>query len=200
MHYIKATLAMAAMAGLTNAVVLQDLVQRDAGLEVTLEKVDNSAVKATVKNVGAKALNLFKSGSIFDDAPVEKFTVTQDGSKVDFEGVMRRVTTTNLTQEAFYLLEAGATFETTVDAASVHTLETGAYSVVAVGALPYAEAGSTVLSGGAVYYQSNTLDLKVDGAAAKKVRKAIPVLSERAVVQSGCSSSQRTATLNALSK
>ncbi|MAD87035.1 MAG: hypothetical protein CL912_29100 [Deltaproteobacteria bacterium] len=104
---------------------------------------------------------------------------------------------TNLAEEVFYTLEAGATYETEISAAATFNLETGKYSVSAEGAFAYAEIGSNELSKDAVTYKSNTLELQVDGEAAKKVRKSLPALMERTVLQSSCTGTRRTSTLNA---
>jgi deuterolysin len=201
MRYFAASVVLAGLASLANAAAVDNVYQRDAALSVTLVKIGNAEVKATIKNVGAKSLKLMKYGTIFDDeAPIEKLTVSTAESKIPFEGVLRSIKTTDLTEDVFYLLEAGATYETTIDAAAVHTLETGKYSVVASGALPYAEVGSTVLSGDAVAYKSNVVDLDVDGEEAKKSKKAVLAIAERTVLQTGCTAAQRTATVNGLSK
>jgi len=104
---------------------------------------------------------------------------------------------TNLAEEVFYTLEAGTTYETEISAAATFNLETGKYSVSAEGAFAYAEIGSNELSKDAVTYKSNTLELQVDGEAAKKVRKSLPALMERTVLQSSCTGTRRTSTLNA---
>jgi deuterolysin len=193
MQYFGQILALAAVA---NAAIYQ----REAAIEVTLSEADHAVVKATVKNTGTAPLNLFKYGTFFDAAPVEKFDVHAVKSKVPFEGMRRRVQTTNLKEDVFHLLQPGATFETEVDAATLYTLETGKYSVTAEGAIPYAVPGSTELSGSAVYYKSNTLALSVDGERAGQAKKAISGLNERSTVQSDCSASQTSATDSALSK
>lgn len=199
MHYFKASVVIAGLASFADAVAVDSIYQRDAALSVTLVKVGNAMVKATVKNVGAKSLKLMKYGTIFDDeAPIEKLTVSIAESKVKFEGVLRSVKTTDLAEDVFYLLEAGATYETTINAASVHTLETGKYSVVAAGAVAYAEVGSTVLSGQAVAYKSNVVELDVDGELAKKEKKAVGAIAERSILQAGCTAAQKAATVKAL--
>jgi deuterolysin len=102
----------------------------------------------------------------------------------------------------FKSLAAGASLTTTINTAAVHDLTTGTYTVMTEGAIPYAVGESTELSGSAVAFKSNSLPILVDGAAAAIVAKAIPemTIAERTVLQSGCSSSQRTATTNALSR
>lgn len=201
MHYFKASIILVSLASFANAAAVENVYQRDAALSVTLEKIGNAMVKATVKNVGAKSLKLMKYGTIFDDeAPIEKLTVSTAELKIPFEGVLRSIKTTDLAEDVFYLLEAGASYETTIDAASVHTLETGKYSVVASGAVAYAEVGSTVLSGQAVAYKSNIVELDVDGEQAKKSKKAVTAIAERTILQTGCTAAQRTATVNGLAK
>lgn len=191
MQYLTQILAVAAVA---NAAVLQ----REAALEVTIVEVNHATVKATVKNTGTSALNLLKYGSIFDSAPVQKLSVVAGESNVPFEGILRRVQTTGLKEDVFHLLEAGATYETEINAAELHTLTSGKYSVTAEGAIPYAAPGSTELTGNAVYYKSNTLDLPVDGKLAGQVKKA--VVAKRTLLQSDCSGTRKTATVNALNK
>lgn len=83
--------------------------------------------------------------------------------------------------------------------ATVHDLSAGgSYKVASYGAIPYAFANSTTLTGDALVYNSNELDVKVDGAAASKVKKAVAALDKRTVIQSGCTGSKLTNTQNAL--
>lgn len=120
-------------------------------------------------------------------------------SKVQFTGVLRSIQRTDLAEDSFVSLAAGATFETTINAAEVHDLTTGSYSFTAEGAIPVAEIGSTTLSGEAVYFKSNTVTSTIDGEAAKLVKKAVDVsLVERTAIQSGCSTAQKSATTKAL--
>lgn len=87
--------------------------------------------------------------------------------------------------------------EINVDIASVHDLSAGGvYSVQALGALPFAEANSTTLSGSAVPYASNKLEMDVNGAEAGKVKRA---LEKRTRLSTDCTGSQRTSTTTALS-
>ncbi|KAL0262339.1 hypothetical protein SLS55_003785 [Diplodia seriata] len=57
-----------------------DLNKRDTPLDVKLEMVGNSEVKATLTNNGASALKLFKVGSILDKTAVEKTEVNSAGT------------------------------------------------------------------------------------------------------------------------
>jgi len=180
-----------------------DLEKRESALAVTLAAVENGVVKATVTNTGAEDLNLLTFGSIFDSAPVQKLDVYATDAAVEFTGILRSVQRTGLASESFISIPAGSTYETTINAAAVHDLSSGGtFSVVAQGSVPYAKAGSTELSGSAISYKSNALTIEVDGAAAAAVPRAVNSLSleKRAAVQtSSCPTSQRSATLTALS-
>lgn len=116
-------------------------------------------------------------------------------SKVAFDGIRLQLTTSNIPAEAFQVIAAGQTFETTFDIAELHDLSTsGSYDVVSSGALSYAENDSTELTG-TVSYSSNTISASVDGAEAGKVRRDF---LKRSIVQSDCTGTRRTATVNAL--
>lgn len=52
-----------------------DVSKRDTPLEVKLEKIGNSAVKAVITNSGSEDINILKTGSIFDELAVEKTEV-----------------------------------------------------------------------------------------------------------------------------
>jgi deuterolysin len=110
-------------------------------------------------------------------------------------GMRRSVMRTGLTSENFETLAAGATYETTINAAAVHDFATGEYSFTAEGAIPYTTGNSTVLSGTAVYFKSNTLTVPVDGAKAALVTKAV---NKRAKVTTPCSTAEKSATTKAL--
>jgi deuterolysin len=110
------------------------------------------------------------------------------------------VKTSDLSHDAFTPILAGQTIEITVDMAEVHDLSVGGtFKVSSYGAIPYAPHGSTTLTGKALSYLSNELEVKVDGAAAAKVPRAITPLDKRTAVQSDCTGSQRESTLSALS-
>lgn len=118
---------------------------------------------------------------------------------VPFKGVLRAIQRTDLAPEVFHTLAAGETFETSFNAAEVHDLSTSTYTFVAEGAIPFAKAGSTEISD-SIIFKSNAITVSVDGEAAKSVAKAIPSsIDRRTVLQSGCSTSQRSATTQALS-
>ena len=64
------------LASLAGAVSV-DLARRDSPLEVKLEMVGNTVVKASITNNGNTDLKIFKTGSILDSTPVEKVGVFQ---------------------------------------------------------------------------------------------------------------------------
>ncbi len=60
-----------------SAVALRDVSKGQ--LDVTLQAVGNSQVKATVQNNGKDDISLLKPGSIFDSSAVQKVKVTTGG-------------------------------------------------------------------------------------------------------------------------
>ncbi|CAJ2505865.1 Uu.00g132590.m01.CDS01 [Anthostomella pinea] len=170
--------------------------KRASPLNVQLEMVGNSAVKASVTNTGADALKVLKTGTILDKAPVEKVQVFQGSEQVGFEGIRLRLTTTGLEEESFQSIAAGETVEVNFDAAELHDLSSGGdFDFVANGALSYAQADSTEIAG-AVPFSSNTVTAKVDGAQAQTARAAF--INKRTAV-SMCSGTQLTRTTTAVS-
>ncbi|KAJ3570867.1 hypothetical protein NPX13_g5584 [Xylaria arbuscula] len=167
-------------------------------LDVKIEMVGNTGVKATVTNTGSEDLKIFKTGSILDKTPTEKVKITQGKSNVTFNGVRLRVMKKGLQEASFQVIPAGKTIEHTFDAAELHDLSVGgAVSMVSKGALQYAKAGSTEIIG-SVPYSSNLLSATVDGIAASKVFKAYHAKAKRQAVQDDCSSSQASATSDAI--
>lgn len=56
--------------------------QRASSLDVKLEMVGNSEVKATITNIGSENVRLLKTGTILDSAAVEKTNVFSGGKLV----------------------------------------------------------------------------------------------------------------------
>ncbi|KXT00836.1 hypothetical protein AC578_984 [Pseudocercospora eumusae] len=143
-----------------------DLQKRDTPLQVQLSQVngDNSKVKVEVTNTAQRA---------------------------NFNGVLLRMSTKNLTASEFVPLESGQTIETEIDVAELYDVEsTDSYAVRAVGSMPYAELGTTELTGKSVAFSSNTITMDIDGDMAMK----IPYMVDRAhqtrttLSTDGCSS------------
>ncbi|KAF2851755.1 hypothetical protein T440DRAFT_374527, partial [Plenodomus tracheiphilus IPT5] len=191
-------LLVAALASYATAASV-DVNKRETPLSVELSATGNSEVKVKVTNTGAKAVNLLSKGTLLDEElPVEKVSIYSAGgsAKVPFEGIKVRLLTTGLSSEDFVTLAAGETKEITVEAAALHSLNDGGdFDVFAKGLLPFAEEGSTELSG-TLGYESNKLTIAVDGALAASVSKA---LDKRTVVGSSCTGTKLTTIRTALS-
>ncbi|KAI8244008.1 Neutral protease 2-like protein [Colletotrichum sp. SAR 10_96] len=195
---MKFSLGVSLLATLASAVSV-DMAKRDTSpLDVKLETVGNSGVKAVLTNTGDSALKLFKTGTILDTAPVEKVEVFASGNKVEFDGVRLLMATSGLTEEAFQIIGAGESVEVEFDAAELHDLSTaGEIDIVSSGAFSYAEADSTELAG-TIPFSSNSIHTAVNGEEAAAVRARF--LDKRTVVQSDCTGTRRTATVNAISR
>ena len=75
---MKGLLLAALTAAVSGAAV--DLSAADARpLDVMLEMVGNSMVRARVKNIGAAPLKLFRTGSLLGEAPVERAEIFREG-------------------------------------------------------------------------------------------------------------------------
>ncbi|CAO2651971.1 Nn.00g002540.m01.CDS01 [Neocucurbitaria sp. VM-36] len=191
-------LSIAALASYATAASV-NVLKRETPLHVELTATGNSEVKVIVTNGGDKTVNLLSKGTFLDEhLPVEKVTVfSAGGSKqVPFEGIKIRLLTTGLSTDDFVTLGAGESKELTVETAALHTLSDGGdFDVFAKGLLPFAEEGSTELTG-TYNYESNKLTMSVDGAIAATVSKT---LAKRTVVGSSCTGTKLTAIRTALS-
>ncbi|KAF2432834.1 hypothetical protein EJ08DRAFT_116987 [Tothia fuscella] len=168
-------------------------------LDVVLSSVGNTILKATITNRGSKDLNLFNKGTFLDSGAVEKVSVSSSAGRVPFLGIRKRVKTSNLTESAFTHISAGQTLEVTLDVATVHDLSVGGtFTVSSFGAIPYAPHGSTTLSNEALIFNSNELEVKVDGAQAAKIKRTIQPLDKRTKLQSDCSGVEGSNTRQAL--
>ncbi|ETS73211.1 Neutral protease 2 [Pestalotiopsis fici W106-1] len=184
---------LSALATLATAATMK----RDSPLDVKLESIGNTGLQATVTNTGNDALKIFKTGSLFDSAPVEKVQVFKGDSQVDFAGIRLRITTAGLDEEAFLTIPAGESIKTLIDVGELHDLsEGGEYNFVANGVLSYADANTTAIAG-VVPFSSNSISATVDGAQAAEVQRRF--VEKRTVVQSDCTGAKKTAQTTALS-
>ncbi|KAL5412118.1 hypothetical protein PMIN03_004415 [Paraphaeosphaeria minitans] len=185
-------ISFAALLVLANASVV---IKRVSLLDVKLELADNTNVKAAVTNTGSEAIKVFKIGSIFGQHATEKAQVFHGSAKVDFAGIKVRVTTENIPEDSFQVIAPGQTVETSFDVAELHDLSSGgAFDIASVGVFSTAAIDSTEITG-AVEYTSNTVTANIDGAEAEKVRREF---IKRSAVQTHCTSSKRTSSVNAL--
>ncbi|KAK0379943.1 deuterolysin metalloprotease [Colletotrichum limetticola] len=195
---MKFSIGVSLLATLASAVNV-DMAKRDTSpLDVKLEAIGNSGVKAALTNTGDSAIKLFKTGTFLDKAPVEKVEVFAAGNKIDFDGIRLQIATAGLTEEAFQIVAAGETVEVEFDAAELHDLSTGgAVEIVTQGSFLYADADSTEIAG-AVPFSSNSIKTEVNGEEAASVRTAF--IEKRTAVQADCTGTRRTATVNAITR
>ena len=119
------------------------------------------------------------------------------GKAVEFEGLRVRLATESLQEAAFQRIPAGESIEITFDVAEVHDLSAGGkFDIATIGALSFAEDAGTQLIG-SVSYESNTLEVNVDGEEASNRR--VDFHGKRTTVQSDCTGSKLTITQRALS-
>ncbi|KDN63281.1 putative metalloproteinase [Colletotrichum sublineola] len=202
---MKLLAGLSCFAALASAAVV-DLNKRDSPINVKIEAVGNTGVKASITNNGASDLKVLKTGSILDKLAVEKaevFTGCESllyaNSSVAFDGVRLRLATSGIAEDAFEIIRAGKSVDVEWDIAEVHDLSAGGkFDVAAKGSFSFANADSNEIAGTASF-NSNILSVEVDGAAAAKVRRDFHEDIKRTVVQSDCTGTQRTATTTALS-
>lgn len=93
-----------------------------------------------------------------------------------------------LGEKAFTVIPAGGSVKNKFDLAEIHDLSDGGeYVVSSQGTIPFADAKGNAVQG-AIAYQSNKLQLDVDGDVASAVPKAISVkaLGRRTTIDSSC--------------
>ncbi|KAJ0363092.1 hypothetical protein COL154_005710 [Colletotrichum chrysophilum] len=203
---MKAATVVSCLAALANGAAI-NLARRDASpLDVKIEQVGNSELKATITNTGSSPLRVLKTGSILDDTPVERaqFTTasTEGVNRVAFNGIRVYVRDTNLPDSAFKTIGAGEKVEVQWDPAKVHDLSTGGeFNVSSVGSLRYAKEGSNGIAG-QIVYDSGVLTAKVDGVKAAEVHAAFhqSLAAKRANVQNDCTGSKKTAIIKGLAE
>lgn len=87
-------------------------------------------------------------------------------------------------------IQPGQTVETTIDIAELYDVEiSDHFTVQAKGSLPFAEIGSTVLTGRSIGFASNIIAMDIDGEEASKTPYAVDILGRKRTVLS-CSDEQ----------
>ncbi|KAI1102756.1 Deuterolysin metalloprotease family-domain-containing protein [Jackrogersella minutella] len=200
-------LAAASLAAAVEAHVLNHIHGRQSSaLDVTLASAgtgDAAELVATIKNVGPTDLNLLKIGTLLDEKlPVQKvLAVDESGIEALFRGISASIQYNALKPEHFHLLKASESVDTIINAAAVHEFtKSGTYTFSASGLMPVAAAGSTMLSGPALFFQSNSISVHVDAEAATAVPKGLSFhpLESRTNVQDGCNATQLAASTASL--
>lgn len=131
---------------------------------------------------------LFPSGLLVNE------TDNKAASKVPFVGVRFYIHTDNLSDEAFQTIGAKETIEVQWDVAQLHDLSAGGeFNITTEGSLRYAKVGDNKIAG-QVVHGSNTIQVNVDGAQAARVHSEhhASEKAKRIVIQSDCSSSQKS--------
>ncbi|KAI1456370.1 Deuterolysin metalloprotease family-domain-containing protein [Annulohypoxylon moriforme] len=207
MKCVEILLVAASLAATIDAHILKPLYAKEASpLDVTLAPAETGGVAelvATIKNVGPTDLNLLKVGTLLDESlPVQKVLAVDDsGNEAQFKGIHASIRYDALTVEHFHLLRASESVSTNISAATIHDFaKSGTYTFTAAGSMPVASAGSTKLSGPAIVFQSNSVNLHVDAPAAAAVPKVLSFapLEARTRVQDGCNATQLAASTAAL--
>ncbi|KAF7174481.1 hypothetical protein CNMCM5623_007362 [Aspergillus felis] len=163
-------------------------------LDVTLTQVDNTRIKATVKNTGSEDVTFVHLNFFHDAAPVKKVSLFRNATEVEFTGIKRRVVTEGLTDDAVMTLPAGATYEDEFDIASTADLtEGGPVTIRTDGVVPVTTNNKI---SGYIPYKSNELEIEVDAAKAAAVPHAIKLLESRTKIS--CSGSRASALTTAL--
>jgi deuterolysin len=94
----------------------------------------------------------------------------------------------------------GQTIGRKIDIAEIYDTPTGNYDIAAAGTFPYAEANSTALTGHALSFTSNKINVDIDGDVAAKVDFRIyRSVSSRTDLSSDCTGDQLSAVSAALS-
>ncbi|KAF7591588.1 hypothetical protein BBP40_001336 [Aspergillus hancockii] len=171
------------------------VVASDVGLDVTLSQVNNTRIKAVVKNVGKEEVTFVHLNFFGDAAPVKKVAVYRNNTEVEFQGIRQRVKTQNLTEDALTTLAPGATFEDEFDAASTRDLTNGGSITISSSGFVSTTKNRSV--NGYLPFTSNKLTINVDTAAAALVPKAVKPLNRRTML-TGCFGSRLSALQTAL--
>ncbi|GAP92034.1 putative deuterolysin metalloprotease [Rosellinia necatrix] len=189
---MKFAAGLSCLATLASALVV-DLDKRESPLDVKLEMIGNTEVKASITNTGSAPVKVFKTGSILDSRPVEKVKVFQGSKELDFNGMRLYVDMAATDDDSFQTIAAGQTINVQWDVAEGHDLSNGgAVDIKAAGALKYAEANGKKIVG-AAQYSSNVVKTNVDGATAANARRTLNDNFKRSAVSGDCNSGQQGA-------
>ncbi|KAF5865996.1 hypothetical protein ETB97_001574 [Aspergillus alliaceus] len=149
----------------------------DSGLDVTLSQVNNTRIKAVVKNVGKEEVTFSHLNFFGDAAPVKKVAVFRN-------------------EDALTTLAPGATFEDEFDTASTCDLTKGGSVTISSSGIVSTVKNSSF--NGHIPFTSNKLTIDVDAAAAALVTKAVRLLNRRTML-TDCLGSRLPTMMTALS-
>ncbi|KAF7587955.1 hypothetical protein BBP40_006494 [Aspergillus hancockii] len=143
-------------------------------IDVQLQSLGNSTVKAFITNIADEDLRVVKRGGLLDnELPTKKVVVTGTGANPTFTGAEVDYVNTHLTPEAFMDLAPNQTIESTFDIADSHDLTPGkAYSAIADGMLEYTKSADPKKFF-FVPYKSNAINFDApENAAARLAARA----------------------------
>ncbi|EOD48721.1 putative neutral protease 2 protein [Neofusicoccum parvum UCRNP2] len=165
---------------------------RIASLDVSLTSTGNTLIQAVLTNTGNIDLNLLNKGTILGDAPVKKvYIFDQNNTAPQFDGVRFNIVTTgNFSADYFTHVKVGQSTTTVFDVAEEYDLSAGGkFTAVAVDTILYAEGESTFLNNTVVPYNSNVVEIDVDGAEAAKIQtvgRKLSSMQKRLVIKDSC--------------
>ncbi|KAJ6784381.1 hypothetical protein PWT90_05061 [Aphanocladium album] len=163
------------------------------GINVRLEAQGNSKVKAVVTNSGPASVKVLKDGSILDERPIQKTSVSGANGNVAFEGV--KIFRGQPDEASFLEIAPESSIEVEFDVAEGFDLSNGGdFAIQSAGIIQYAKGGD-IANLGSVQYSTNTLDKSVDGQAAAQAFNSFKdaQLAKRATISGDCTGSQRQA-------
>ncbi|CZT25770.1 related to Neutral protease 2 homolog SNOG_10522 [Ramularia collo-cygni] len=157
------------------------MTRRNTPLQIKLTPLSNSKVKASMTNMGSEGFNLFYTGSFLDsEAPIDRLIVHGTATRARFMGLLVQVSMKDPIETQFLPILPGQTIDTIIDMAELYDMEVSdRYTIQARGSLPFAELGSTRLTGLSLPYASNVISMDVDGAEAAKVPYAVLNLRQK---------------------
>lgn len=127
----------------------------------------------TVTNNSTVDLNLLKFSTFLDRRRTKKVNVyySHNSSAAPFRGISVR-SNGNYSEDSWALLPVGSHTFADFDAAEIYDLSDGGkFKAVVSGAFQYTERNSTVLHDRLVPYQSNVIEIDVDGGEAAEAMK-----------------------------
>ncbi|KAL5332539.1 Deuterolysin metalloprotease family-domain-containing protein [Aspergillus crustosus] len=162
-------------------------------LQVTLSQVDNTRLKAVVKNAGSEDVTFVHTNFFKDASPVKKVSLFRDDDELTFEGVEYTIKITDIPESILTSLAPGATVEDEFDIATTSNLsDGGSITVRSTGFVPLVTNKRVT---GSVPFTSNDLTIEIDGAKASKISRV--GIKPRTTVDN-CSGTQQTALETAL--
>ncbi|KAK2612501.1 hypothetical protein QQS21_001439 [Conoideocrella luteorostrata] len=191
-----------------------------SNVDVKLEAIGNSEVKAIISNHGKQDIRVFKPGTILDTSAVQKVKVVADGTAslrtsyfavylanihhtgrhVPFLGIRKRISSKTIQDASLEKIPAGKSTEVIFNVAQTYDLSSGGkFNVNSIGSLSYAIGNGDNKLVGTVPYHSNTVSLDVNGAKAAHDRASFHTTMKRAKVQSDCTGERLSVTERALS-